>query len=127
MSGSVEEFMKEYERAANAHDLERSLWLIDDEAIFLFSDQSVHAGKEAIRRAFRKNFETIQDETYSIDNLTWLVATEEVAACVYDFSWSGMIGGQPASGSGRGTTVLRSYRGEWKIIHEHLSRGRFAD
>lgn len=126
MNGSAEEFMREYEQAANAHDLERSLSLIDDDAIFLFSDESVHVGKAAIRRAFRKNFDTIESETYSVSNLTWLAATEDVAACVYDFAWSGTIGGQPASGSGRGTSVLRSTRGEWKIIHEHLSRGRFA-
>ncbi|MGO9234611.1 MAG: nuclear transport factor 2 family protein [Methylocella sp.] len=53
-----------------------------------------------------------------------MAASEEVAACVYEFGWSGEIDGQPASGSGCGTTVLRRIEGTWRVAHEHLSRGR---
>lgn len=126
MTRTPDEFMEKYERATNSHDLEAVLALIDEEAVYLFSDESVHVGKPAIASALRRNFDLIEDETYSIANLTWLVQTGEAAACVYNFSWSGTIRGKPASGSGRGTTVLRRSGESWKVIHEHLSRGKFA-
>lgn len=118
--------MLAYERAANSHDLAATLSLIDDEAVYLFSDESVHVGKKAVEKAIRRNFDLIHDEAYAISNLAWLVNSEEIAACVYDYSWSGMIGGELASGSGRGTTILRHARDGWKVVHEHLSRGTFV-
>ena len=126
MTQTPDEFMKAYERATNSHDLERTLALIAADAVYLFSDESVHVGKEAIARALKRNFDLIAGETYAIANLTWLVQSAEVAACVYDFSWSGTIRGEPAAGAGRGTTVLRRAGTTWRVVHEHLSRGRFA-
>ena len=126
MTQTADEFMVAYEQATNSHDIEATLSLVDDQAVYLFSDGSTHVGKPAIERVLRKNFDLIKEENYAIDNLTWLVDTGEVAACVYDYSWSGLINGEPASGSGRGTTVLRRSENGWKVIHEHLSRGRFA-
>jgi hypothetical protein len=92
----------------------------------LFSDESVHIGKPAIEKVLRRNFNSIQEETYLLDNLTWLVQSEKVAACVYDYSWTGLIKGEPAAGSGRGTTILHWGDEGWKVVHEHLSRGKFA-
>jgi len=126
MTQTADEFMVAYEQATNSHDIEATLSLVDDQAVYLFSDESTHVGKPAIERVLRKNFDLTKEENYAIDNLTWLVDTGEVAACVYDYSWSGLINGEPASGSGRGTTVLRRSENGWKVIHEHLSRGRFA-
>ena len=126
MTQTADEFMVAYEQATNSHDIEATLSLVDDQAVYLFSDESTHVGKPAIERVLRKNFDLIKEENYAIDNLTWLVDTGEVAAGVYDYSWSGLINGEPASGSGRGTTVLRRSENGWKVIHEHLSRGRFA-
>ena len=126
MTQTADEFMVAYEQATNSHDIEATQSLVDDQAVYLFSDGSTHVGKPAIERVLRKNFDLIKEENYAIDNLTWLVDTGEVAACVYDYSWSGLINGEPASGSGRGTTVLRRSENGWKVIHEHLSRGRFA-
>lgn len=126
MTRTADEFMKVYERATNSHDLEATLSLIDEDAIYLFSDQSVHVGKQAIERVLKRNFELIQDERYSIDNLTWIAKSGEVAVCVYDYSWSGIINDKPASGSGRGTTVLNHSGHSWKVVHEHLSRGKYA-
>jgi len=126
MSQTADEFMMAYERATNSHDVEATLSLIDEHAVYLFSDESVHVGRLAIRRVLARNFDLIQDESYSLQNLKWLVDSGEVAACVYDYSWSGVINGEPASGYGRGTTVLRRTQDGWKVIHEHLSRGRFA-
>jgi ketosteroid isomerase-like protein len=32
-----------------------------------------------------------------------------------------MVEGQSAQGEGRGTSVLGKIKGEWKVLHEHLS------
>lgn len=115
--------MAAYQSATSA---EAMLGLIDDDAVYMFSNETVHVGREAIEQAIRHNFETIKDDTYAIKNLTWLVESSEVAVCVYDFAWTGTVHGKPASGSGRGTSVLRRTAGGWKIVHEHLSKGKFA-
>lgn len=117
--------MREYERVTNSHDLQATLSLIDEEAIYLFSDGSVHIGKQAIEKVLRRNFELIQDEAYSIDNLTWILDTDDAAACLYEFSWSGIVNGEPSSGSGRGTSILVRSGDNWRVVHEHLSRGKF--
>ena len=120
------DLITEYERATNSHDLEATLSLIDEQAIYLFSDESAHIGKDAVRDVLTRNFELIQDESYSIENLTWIAQSETVAVCVYDYFWNGLIDGQPAAGSGRGTSVLTNSSGGWKVVHEHLSKGAFA-
>src|SRR5882762_6841013 len=116
---SPTEFMRAYEAAANAHDLDATLKLIAEDAIFLFSNESSHVGKDAIRKAIQANFDTIKNEKYRIQNLTWLAISEEVATCAYDYVWSGEIDGQRAGGNGRGTTVLRRIEGNWRVAHEH--------
>ena len=117
------EFMRAYEAATNAHDLEATLALIAEDAVYLFSDESVHVGKEAIRKVLAANFATIRNETYGIRDLRWLVVSEDVAVCLYAFDWSGEIDGRPVSGGGRGTSVLKRSDGAWWVAHEHLSRG----
>jgi uncharacterized protein (TIGR02246 family) len=120
---SPTEFMRGYEAATNAHDLDATLALVADDAVYLFSDESSHIGKAAIGDALRANFGAISNETYRIADLRWLAVSDEVAACVYRFEWSGEIDGKPAAGSGRGTSVLRRIDGSWRVAHEHLSRG----
>jgi uncharacterized protein (TIGR02246 family) len=123
---SPAQFMRAYEVAANAHDLEATLKLIADDAIYLFSDQSSYIGKDAIAKVLAANFDTLKNETYRIKSLVWTATSAGVAACVYEFDWSAEIDGQPASGNGRGTSVLRNTDGTWYIAHEHLSRGRLG-
>jgi ketosteroid isomerase-like protein len=112
---SPTEFMCAYEAVTNAHDLDALLELIADDAIYLFSDRTAHIGKPAIRKAILANFEAIQGETYRIQNLKWLASSNDVAACVYEFDWSGTMNGRPVSGGGRGTTVIRCTDGQWKV------------
>ena len=120
---SPAEFMRAYETVTNAHDLGALLELIADDAIYLFSSQTSHIGKAAIRKAIQANFDVIEGETYRIRHLKWLASSEDVAACVYEFEWSGTMDGKPASGGGRGTSVIRRIDGQWKVAHEHLSSG----
>lgn len=118
-----DEFMRRYEAATCAHDLVGTLELIADDAVYLFSDRTAHIGKLAIRDALAGNFASIRNETYAIVGLRWLAVSEAVAVCVYEFRWSGEINGEVASGSGRGTSVLRGDGGRWLVAHEHLSSG----
>jgi ketosteroid isomerase-like protein len=48
----------------------------------------------------------------------WVIE-QGIAICLYTFSWSGLVNGQPASGQGRGTSVLIEADGTWQIISEH--------
>ena len=119
-----DEFMRLYEQSTSAHDLEGTLRLIADDAVYLFSDQSSHLGKDAIRAALSRNFDSIKSERYWLSGLRWLAVDGDVAVCIYEFHWSGEIDGEPRSGSGRGTSALRRTKDGWQVAHEHLSAGR---
>jgi len=118
-----QQFMREYE-SSGRKGVECTLSLIDDEAIYWFSDGTSHAGKAAVERAIRRNFELITDETYRISEIVWVAESSDVATCIYRFDWSGMIRGAAASGSGRGTSVLKRRGDSWVVVHEHLSKGQ---
>jgi uncharacterized protein (TIGR02246 family) len=120
---SPDDFMKSYEAATAAHDLSATLELIADDAVYLFSNESSHTGKDAIREVLETNFAAIEAEEYRIEGLRWLAQSQEVAVGVYTYHWAGRIRGEAASGSGRGTCALRKVEGHWKVVHEHLSRG----
>lgn len=120
---SPEQTMSAYEAAAEAHDLEAMLELIHPDAVYWFSNETSHVGKSAVTEAIRANFDSIEGESYRIDQLRWLAKTDEVAVCVYRYTWTGKIGGQTASGTGRGTNVLSHTGDGWVVIHEHLARG----
>jgi ketosteroid isomerase-like protein len=119
-----DQFMRQYEAATCAHDLSATLALIADDAVYFFSDRTTHVGKPAIQLVLEQNFASISGENYRIEGLRWLATCDQVAACVYDYSWSGVINGQPASGQGQGTSVIRANAGSWLVVHEHLSPGR---
>jgi ketosteroid isomerase-like protein len=117
-----DEFLREYETSGRTGGVEMTLRMIDDDAVYWFSDGSAHVGKSAVERALRRNAEVIRDETYRISDVVWLAQSPDVAACTYRFDWSGTVHGLPSSGAGRGTCVL-SRRGEtWVVVHEHLSK-----
>ncbi|WP_404401711.1 YybH family protein [Pelagibacterium halotolerans] len=94
--------------------------LIAPDAFFWFSDGS-HRGLEQIRRAFDATWAQLQNETYWLTELEWIARGDTAAACIYKFNWTAQIDGQPASGAGRGTSVLEKREGRWLIVHEHLS------
>jgi ketosteroid isomerase-like protein len=118
-----EELIAAYEQASAAHDLEGVMALLDDRAVYWFSNQSAHVGREAVRGAIAHNFAAVEGEAYALADLRWLVRSEEAAVCVYRYRWRGRIGGREAQGEGRGTSVLARRDAGWRIVHEHLSAG----
>jgi ketosteroid isomerase-like protein len=123
---SPAEFIREYETSGRTGGVDYTLSLIDDNAVYWFSDGTSHGGKDAIARAIRRNFEAIKNETYRISEVVWVAQSSDFSACIYRFDWSGVIGGAPASGSGRGTSVLARRGDSWVVVHEHLSKGQIS-
>jgi ketosteroid isomerase-like protein len=117
------EYERELARRMNAKDLEGTLELIADDAIYFWSNGSAMFGKTAIAEGFKENFASIQNDTYEKTDITWLARSDDIAACVFEFRWTGEIDGKPASGRGRGASVLRRIDGEWRTVHENLSYG----
>lgn len=95
---SSTEFIKQYEAALGTQDWAVVAPLISGEARVVFSDGSVHAGKDAIRTAYERNFTTIKNDEYRVENIHWLLETSDNAAYMFDFFWAGVIQGREAWG-----------------------------
>jgi ketosteroid isomerase-like protein len=116
----LDEFVTVYESALDTQNWAEVESLINKDACVTFSSGTVHRGKDAVRRAFEGNFAAIADETYRISNVHWVRRDREWAAYLFDFDWTGLIDGEPASGGGRGTCVLVSDGTSWQLLMEHL-------
>lgn len=117
---SLDDWPKAYERALATQTWSEVDPLVHDDVCATFSDGSRFNGRAAVRAAFERNFASIQDEEYVISNMTWIHRSEGHAVYVFEFRWSGVIGGKPAAGAGRGTTVLVREGDRWRMIAEHL-------
>jgi ketosteroid isomerase-like protein len=117
--GTHRQHLDEYVRALNTHRWEIVRPLIDDEAVFIFSE-GTYIGVQAIGEAISRTFASISDEHYEVTHQQWTLVTDSAAVCFYDFSWDGVVDGRQASGRGRGTSILHKKPSGWKIIHEHL-------
>jgi ketosteroid isomerase-like protein len=112
--------LKSYELALATQDWQSVAPLIHEDACVTFSNGSFFKGKAEVQQAFEKNFALIKEEKYSIADIYWVRKTEDYAVCLYIFHWHGLINGEPASGSGRGTSVLVNEKGTWLLLTEHL-------
>jgi ketosteroid isomerase-like protein len=117
--------LAEFEAALVRADLDGAMALLSDDAIFFYSNASAHFGKDAIRTAIKANFDSIKDDNYATHDKIWLVHAVDAAACVCSFAWEGTMDGKKVGGRGRGTTVLLREPAGWRIVHEHLSQGRW--
>jgi len=115
-----DEFIPLYERALASQRWHAVDPLVHDDACVTFSNGTVHVGKAAVQRAFEGNFAAIADEEYRISNIRWVHRGSEIAVYLFDFNWSGRVGGRPAGGSGRGTSVLHRDDHGWRLLVEHL-------
>ena len=112
--------MTAYEQANNSHDVGRVAPMIAQDATYWFTDGS-YQGLPEITVAIARTFAAIQNETYTISDLEWIVLTADHAMCRYRFRWRGVVNGQLRSGQGRGTNLIVKDDGRWKMAHEHLS------
>ena len=115
-----EDFIRAYELALASQDWSQVDPLVHADACVTFSNGAVHKGKREVQKAFEKNFSLIKEETYSINNVHWVMKSPETAIYLFEFNWSGIINDKPASGGGRGTSVLVDEDGKWKLLVEHL-------
>ena len=106
-----------------AKDLSGTLELVADDAVYFWSNGSAMFGKGAIAEGLKGNFASIEDDTYDVHDVTWLVESPDAAACVFRFEWTGVIDGNPAQGRGRGASVFRRGTNGWQLVHENLSNG----
>lgn len=113
-------FLGAYEKAANSCDFDNVSPLVANDAVFWFTD-GTYEGKKAIKKAFEQTWVKIQDETYSISNVKWIVATYWNSVCSYIFKSEGVIDGKKKVFKGHGLNVLKRIDGNWRIVHEHLS------
>lgn len=115
-----DEFVPAYEMALATQDWSAVSPLINEDACVTFSSGTVHRGKEAVRRAFEGNFRAITDETYKISNVHWVRKDRQYAVYLFDFDWTGVIGGKSARGGGSGTCLLVKEPAGWQLLIEHL-------
>lgn|SRR5699024_562108 len=120
LASTPQEAMKEYENATNSHIFENVAKLIDEDAIYYFSDETIR-GHDQLKPYFEKTWRNIQDEVYTISNVNWVAHGETVAVCIYQFHWTGNVRGKRKEGNGRGTQVFKRSDVGWKVVHEHLS------
>lgn len=107
--------------ATNTHDFANVSELIAEDAVYFFGDATL-VGREAVGAYFTATWDAIRDERYWAEEIRWVLDTEDAAVAVYRFRWTGVVDGQPASGSGRGTnTFARTPDGRWLLTHEHLT------
>jgi ketosteroid isomerase-like protein len=122
---SPTEYKRELLRRMNAKDLPGTMELIAQDAVYFWSNGAAMFGKDEIRLGMDAAFRGIQDDIYEVSDLTWLIETPQIAVGVYRFQWRGRVDGRPASGRGRGASVIRRIEGEWRTVHENLSQGRW--
>ena len=115
-----EEFIRAYAAALGTQDWNHVDPLVHKDACVTFSNGTVHKGKRQVQKAFEANFSVIKDEQYSISNVHWVMKSAETAVYLFEFNWSGIINEKPASGSGRGTSVLIKEADRWLLLVEHL-------
>jgi len=106
-----------------AKDLDGTLALIADDAVYFWSNGAAMFGKIAIAEGLRANFLGVDNDTYDVSDLVWVAESVDVAACVFQFHWTGTMDGQSVSGRGRGASVFRRVDAEWQVVHENLSNG----
>jgi ketosteroid isomerase-like protein len=121
MRKDLDDFLTQYEYAANSCDFDKVAPLIAKNAVFWFTN-GTYRGKPAIKKAFEETWAKIKTEQYKIFDIEWLVDEDNLAVCMYSFKSDGVVEGKRQVYKGRGTNILNKRGGKWCIVHEHLSK-----
>ncbi|MFN7971175.1 MAG: hypothetical protein U0166_02320 [Acidobacteriota bacterium] len=104
MSGKPEDFVEEYERALATQDYAVAP-LVHRDACVTFSSGAAHVARTPSAPRLRRTSRS--SRTRSTASRTSAGCDDDtVAIYLFDFSWSGLIDAKPASGEGRGTSVI---------------------
>lgn len=107
-------------------DLDAALALLAEEVVFFYSNGTTIVGKDAFARVMTASWGVIENYKYESDGSDWLTQTDNAAAVIYRFAWSGVARGADVGGAGRGTRVFAKQQdGRWLITHEHISNGQW--
>jgi ketosteroid isomerase-like protein len=113
--------LQQYIEATNTHDFNNVKKVLHENAIFWFTDKTCTTIQE-IQNYFENAWDIIKEEVYTANNVHWLTVDQNSATCTYTYHYEGYHNGKFVSGSGRATNVfIKNEKGEWKLIHEHLS------
>ncbi|MCG1023618.1 YybH family protein [Sutcliffiella horikoshii] len=118
---SYQTALNQYIKATNTHNFDQVEKLLHANVVYWFTNKSCTTMEE-IRAFFEKAWDTIKEEVYSAKDVQWIAVDEHTATCLYTFHYEGYMNGEFISGSGRATNVFVKEEGQWKLIHEHLSR-----
>lgn len=117
---SADEALSRYLEATNSHDFSQVAPLLVPDAVYFFGDATC-TGRAEVQAYFERTWETIPDERYWAEDITWTARSTQVAVATYTYRWTGTLPTGPASGAGRATNVLVADGQGWRLCHEHLS------
>jgi ketosteroid isomerase-like protein len=113
--------LQQYIEATNTHDFNNVKKVLHENAIFWFTDKTCTTIQE-IQNYFENAWDIIKEEVYTANNVHWLTVDQNSATCTYTYHYEGYHNGKFVTGNGRATNVfIKNEKGEWKLIHEHLS------
>lgn len=116
--------LETYIAATNTHDFANVEQILDDNAVYWFSDKTC-TNKDEIKIYFENAWNLIRNEVYAATDIKWITVDQNSATCIYAYTWEGFYQNQFTSGSGRATNVfVRNAEGVWKLKHEHLSSNK---
>jgi ketosteroid isomerase-like protein len=121
---SVVQFLHRFEALAMQEDFGLIQELIDERAYFRFNDGDF-VGRAAIQTAFEKTWRgdpSVKKARFYLSDIVVLTVDKSTATATYSYHWEGSQGAQSFKIQGRGTRVLASGDGNFRIVHEHLSR-----
>lgn len=114
-------FISSYSAALKSKNWKNVAPIIANNALIIFSTGEVLKGKDAIQKAFTRNFELIKNDTYTIKNITWLFEKTDLASYFFDYEWSGMINKEKITKNGKGICTIQLINGHWQLIAEQLT------
>jgi ketosteroid isomerase-like protein len=121
---AVIQFLHRFEALAEKEDFALIHDLIHERAYFRFNDGDF-VGRDAIRAAFEKTWRgdpSVKKARFYLSDITVLTTDQTTATATYTWHWEGAQAGREFRIQGRGTRVLLQEGGQWRIVHEHLSR-----
>lgn len=115
-----------FQAALLRRDIDAALALLADEVVLFFSNGTTITGKDAFARTMTAAWSVIENYKYESGGSDWITQTDNAAAVIYSFTWSGIARGQDMGGTGRGTRLfVRQPNGGWLMTHEHISNGQW--